>query len=57
MRDPYFRAWVLQGLSQTIAKLGGDVDAYADRFQLPLRLTGDADVQLPGSVRDRPKLS
>jgi AraC-like DNA-binding protein len=48
MRDPYFRAWVLQGLSQTIAKLGGDVDAYADRFQLPLRLTGDADVQLPG---------
>ena len=48
MPTPYFRAWVLQGLSQTIANVGGDADAYADRFQLPLRLTGDADVQFPG---------
>jgi AraC-like DNA-binding protein len=48
MSIPYFRGWVLQGLANTIANLGGDVDAYAQRFQLPLRLTGDADVQLPG---------
>jgi AraC-like DNA-binding protein len=48
MSAPYFRAWVLQGLGQTISNVGGDVDAYADRFQLPLRLTGDADVRFPG---------
>jgi AraC-like DNA-binding protein len=48
MSTLYFRGWVLQGLSNTIVALGGDVDAYADRFRLPLRLTGDADVQLPG---------
>jgi AraC-like DNA-binding protein len=48
MSTPYIRGWMLQGLSQTIATVGGDVDAYAARFQLPLRLTGDADVQLPG---------
>jgi AraC-like DNA-binding protein len=48
MSIAYFRGWVLQGLSQTIATLGGDVDAYADRFQLPLRLEGEADVQFPG---------
>lgn len=49
MSDPYFRAWVLQGLSQTIANLEGDVDAYADRFQLPLRLEKDADAPFPGN--------
>ncbi|MFM0165788.1 transcriptional regulator, AraC family [Burkholderia sp. GAS332] len=48
MSIPYFRGWVLQGLSQTIATLGGDVDAYADRFQLPLRLERDADAPFPG---------
>jgi AraC-like DNA-binding protein len=48
MSTPYIRGWMLQGLSQTIASLGGDVDAYADRFQLPLRLADDPDVQLPG---------
>ncbi|MGB8422489.1 AraC family transcriptional regulator [Paraburkholderia sp.] len=48
MSIPYFRGWVLQGLSQTIASLGGDVDAYADRFQLPLRLERDADAPFPG---------
>ena len=65
MSTLYFRGWVLQGLSNTIVALGGDVDAYADRFRLPLRLTGDADVQLPGrstgqvpgSVRGRSGLS
>jgi hypothetical protein len=25
MSTPYFRGWVLQGLSQTITTLGGDV--------------------------------
>ena len=45
MSTLYFRGWVLQGLSNTIVALGGNVDAYADRFRLPLRLTGDADVQ------------
>ncbi|MES2260737.1 MAG: AraC family transcriptional regulator [Pseudomonadota bacterium] len=48
MTTPYIRAWVLQGLADTIAAQGGDVDAYAARFQLPLRLPGDADVMLPG---------
>jgi AraC-like DNA-binding protein len=48
MSIPYFRGWVLQGLSQTITNLGGDVDAYADRFRLPLRLKGDADAPFPG---------
>jgi AraC-like DNA-binding protein len=48
MSTPYFRGWVLQGLSPTIATLGGDVDAYADRFQLPLRLERDADAPFPG---------
>ncbi|MES2263528.1 MAG: AraC family transcriptional regulator [Pseudomonadota bacterium] len=48
MSRPYIRGWVLQGLADTIAAQGGDVDAYAARFQLPLRLPGDAEVMLPG---------
>lgn len=48
MSTTYFRAWVLQGMAETIAAMGGDVDAYAARFQLPLRLTCDPDTQLPG---------
>lgn len=43
-----FRVWVLQGLADTIAACGGDVDAYAARFHLPLRMDGDAEAQLPG---------
>lgn len=48
MSTTYFRVWVLQGLADTIAAMGGDVDAYASRFQLPLRLGGDMDARFPG---------
>lgn len=43
-----FRAFVLQGMADTITACGGDVDAYAARFQLPLRMDGDVEAQLPG---------
>ena len=48
MTTTYFRAWVLQGLADTIAAHGGNVDAYAARFHLPLRMESDGEAQLPG---------
>ncbi|MES2149310.1 MAG: AraC family transcriptional regulator [Pseudomonadota bacterium] len=46
--NSYFRVWVLQGLAETIVATGGDVDVYAARFQLPLRMDADVETLVPG---------
>ncbi|MES2015571.1 MAG: AraC family transcriptional regulator [Pseudomonadota bacterium] len=50
MQTPYLRGWLLQGLAAAIAAHGGDVDAYAARFRLPLRLTDNTDIKVPGEA-------
>jgi AraC-like DNA-binding protein len=48
--DNHLRAWVLRGIADLIDELGGDPDAYAHRFHLPLRSTGDAKAVIPGAA-------
>ncbi|MCR1783206.1 AraC family transcriptional regulator [Nocardioides carbamazepini] len=50
MNDYHLRAWVLRGMAELIDGLGGDPEAYARRFHLPLLDTGDGKATISGAA-------